>query len=116
MNFSGIRQAISSSTLTLNYNAQRTTHSINLSSITIAMAFYKSSLEALSPSDAQLFEAYGRGKPLTSLFPTVHAAIFHHARQNQHSIAVRDLSSSPPRTVTYGTLVKYSRFLAVRLR
>lgn len=49
-------------------------------------------------------------------FETVHTAFIHHAMRAPDSIALTDLSRQFKREVSYGTLLRYAQFIALRLQ
>jgi acyl-CoA synthetase (AMP-forming)/AMP-acid ligase II len=69
----------------------------------------------LHPTDRYLFNLYGKGLASCPKFPTVHAAVIHHASQRPDALAVRDLSAAIPRTLAYGELLRHANHLAKML-
>ncbi|GIC92345.1 putative NRPS-like enzyme [Aspergillus udagawae] len=70
----------------------------------------------VSPRDGNLFRSFGFGPQCAVPYPTVHQAFIDHARQYPDSIAVCDLSHNKSVEVTYGTLLRYAQFIALRLQ
>ncbi|RYP48149.1 hypothetical protein DL769_011241 [Monosporascus sp. CRB-8-3] len=61
-------------------------------------------------------ESFTRGPRLAPRFATVTAAFYHHAKTQPGEIAVRDLSTSPAREITYASLAHRAIKLSRQLR
>lgn len=71
----------------------------------------------LSDADLGLVRSFEKGPVTTCPFQTVTSAFYHHAASlPPDTLAVRDMSSSPPREVTYRELAIRAQSLAARLR
>ena len=69
----------------------------------------------LSKHDLSLIRSYERGDVTNCPFPTVTTSFYHYALDFPDAIAVRDLSSQPPRKLTYRQLCIYAQNLAKKL-
>ncbi|KAL4994732.1 hypothetical protein BDV10DRAFT_203570 [Aspergillus recurvatus] len=69
-----------------------------------------------SERDADLFRQFGFGPRSQVPFETVHEAFIHHALRAPLDTALLDLSTGPPREVTYGELLRQTQFIATQLK
>ncbi|KAG9257212.1 putative NRPS-like enzyme [Emericellopsis atlantica] len=69
-----------------------------------------------SKHELSLVRSYEQGEVTSCPFPTVTASFYHHALGFPDAIAVRDLSSQPPRELTYRQLRIHAQSLARKLR
>lgn len=69
----------------------------------------------LSKHDLSLIRSYERGDVTSCPFLTVTTSFYHYALDFPDVIAVRDLSSQPPRTLTYRQLCIHAQSLAKKL-
>lgn len=64
----------------------------------------------------ELVRSFEQGPVTTCPFSTVTSAFYHHARSYPDAIAVRDMTSSPPRETTFRELAIQAQSLAVKLK
>ncbi|KAF4279536.1 hypothetical protein KXW39_004479 [Aspergillus fumigatus] len=70
----------------------------------------------VSPRDGNLFRSFGFGPQRPVSYPTVHHAFIDCAKQYPDTVAVCDLSRNKSVEVTYGKLLQYAQFVALRLQ
>lgn len=70
----------------------------------------------LSNADLELVRSFEQGPVTKCPFSTVTSAFYHHAKSYPDAIAVRDMSSSPPRETTYRELAVQAQSLAAKLK
>lgn len=70
----------------------------------------------LSTEDLRLIRSFEQGEETTCPFPTVTASFYHYACSCPDAVAARDMSSSPPRELTYSELASRAQSLAQKLR
>lgn len=70
----------------------------------------------VSPRDGNLFRSFGFGPQRPVPYPTVHHAFIDCAKQYPDTVAVCDLSWNKSVEVTYGKLLQYAQFVALRLQ
>lgn len=70
----------------------------------------------LSEKDLNLFNDFGRGPQTSIPHRTVHEAFLKHAQQTPDSLAVKDYSKSPVKTLTYATLLQHAQNVASNLQ
>jgi non-ribosomal peptide synthetase component F len=70
----------------------------------------------LSQRELSLVRSYEQGEVTSCPFSTVTASFYHHALGFPDAIAVRDLSSQPPRELTYRQLRIHAQSLARKLQ
>lgn len=70
----------------------------------------------LSQEDLGLVRSFEQGEVTNCPFPTVTASFYHHAFSFPDAVAARDMSTSPPREMTYTELASRAQSLAAELR
>lgn len=76
------------------------------------LRFHRTALSNLSPSDQDLFEAFGQGPVCAPRFPLIHRAFEFWAARRPDAVAAEHLGQ----TITYGELERQATRLALRLQ